>query len=452
MNSRFARGLDWPLSYEDLRPLYDQVQREVGISGDASAEVWRPPGDPYPMPPLPVFSQGRLIERGLKALGLRTAPLPLAIDSIEHQGRAPCLYDGWCDAGCPIGALANPLALYANQAIRAGATISHDRTVTLVLTNAQGDRDRRRVRGHGRAAPGPACRRRHPGGVRDPEPADPAQLGYRETPPRAGERERAGRQVRHGPSPRQRLRPLQRRDAQLLGGDRGQLLSQERSPKDPRKGYLGSSQWVVANALKPNDLLGIANARPDLFGTPLHALLQTASRHLGTMTVFGETLPHPDNRLVLSDRTDRHGLPLARLIHGSGPDDARCFETGMTEGLAILRAAGAYQVWAEGAPTRTSWGDDHGPQPPDLGDQQLRADPRESEPVRGRAGALAHIGRRQSDLHHPRAGPAHGELPHRALVQLDLSRSDARDAAGRVRSHAERRDRPVGTKVPERPF
>lgn len=49
MKSRFGQGLDWPISYEDLRPYYDQIQKEVGISGDAKAEVWRPAGDPYPM-------------------------------------------------------------------------------------------------------------------------------------------------------------------------------------------------------------------------------------------------------------------------------------------------------------------------------------------------------------------------------------------------------------------
>ena len=28
-----ARGLDWPLEYEQLRPWYDQVQEDVGMSG-----------------------------------------------------------------------------------------------------------------------------------------------------------------------------------------------------------------------------------------------------------------------------------------------------------------------------------------------------------------------------------------------------------------------------------
>ena len=46
MRSDSGRGLDWPIRYEDLQPHYDAVQAECGVAGDASAEPWRPPGDP----------------------------------------------------------------------------------------------------------------------------------------------------------------------------------------------------------------------------------------------------------------------------------------------------------------------------------------------------------------------------------------------------------------------
>ncbi len=142
MKSRFGQGLDWPLSYDELRPFYDRIQQEVGIAGDAQAEVWRPAGEPYPMPPLPVFAQGKLIAQGFSQLGLRTAPAPMAINSIEYNGRPICHNDGWCDAGCTIGALANPLVLHLPQARAAGATLLHNSFVTRVLTGPKGDRVR----------------------------------------------------------------------------------------------------------------------------------------------------------------------------------------------------------------------------------------------------------------------------------------------------------------------
>ena len=40
-----------------------------------------------------------------------------------------------------------------------------------------------------------------------------------------------------------------------------QLMAQDGYAKNPDKGYVASSSWLIGNALKPNDLLGIANSR-----------------------------------------------------------------------------------------------------------------------------------------------------------------------------------------------
>ena len=66
LQSDHGVGLDWPLSYADLAPHYDRVQTEVGLSGDADQERWRPQGAPYPMPPLPLFAQSRVLAKALK--------------------------------------------------------------------------------------------------------------------------------------------------------------------------------------------------------------------------------------------------------------------------------------------------------------------------------------------------------------------------------------------------
>src|SRR4030081_468590 len=38
MKSEHGRGLDWPISYQDVAPFYDKVARETGVSGDAKAQ------------------------------------------------------------------------------------------------------------------------------------------------------------------------------------------------------------------------------------------------------------------------------------------------------------------------------------------------------------------------------------------------------------------------------
>ena len=126
----------------------------------------------------------------------------------------------------------------------------------------------------------------------------------------------------------------------------GQLLCQEEYLKDSRRGYVNSAQWLIANALKPNDLLGLANVRTELFGAELERFLKTAAHHLATMTFVGEDLPKPENRLVLTSQKDRFGLPIARLNHSFGPEDISCFEAGIKQGEEVFRAAGSYEVWA----------------------------------------------------------------------------------------------------------
>lgn len=348
MRSRFGRGLDWPLKYAELAPYYDRVQTEAGVSGDAEQEVWRPPGAPYPMPPVAVFAQGKTIARGFTKLGKRVAPLPMAVTSVPYQGRPACIWDGWCDAGCPIGALANPLTIHLPRALKAGAQLFANTAATRVLTNDAGtvatgievvtsDQQRHTLSADlvilaAFAIENPrlllaSANERHPQGLGN-----------------AGDM--VGRYVMtHSAG---LVFGLFDEDTQCYrGAFGGQLVNQDSYPKltHEKQGAFGSYQWMIAQAVKPNDLLGIATTRPDLYGEALQTFLKRAARGFAGMQAVCETLPVADNRVTLSQERDANGVPLARVVHNTHEQSNALWRASLAEGRAVMEAAGATEVW-----------------------------------------------------------------------------------------------------------
>ena len=294
MRSDHGRGLDWPFDYAELAPFYDRVQSECGVSGDAERERWRPPGAPYPLPPVPTFAQGKTIARGFEKLGLATAPLPLAVTSEPYQGRAPCIWDGWCDAGCPIGALANPLTVHLPRALARGALIHHETRAVRLVTGERSDRvdgvevvtssGERRVL-YADVVILAAFAVQNPRLLlASANDAHPDGLGNANG--------LVGRYVMtHAAGLVYGLFDEETRC--YMGAFGGQLVNQDGYGKTTHaaSGAFGSYQWMIAQAVKPNDLLGIATTRPDLIGASVDEFMQRAARGFATMTAVVEDLP-----------------------------------------------------------------------------------------------------------------------------------------------------------------
>jgi choline dehydrogenase-like flavoprotein len=345
--STYGVGLDWPISYDDLRPYYDQIQTEVGISGDDATDLWTPPHDPYSMPPLPILDQGKALKRGFDALKIPTSPTPQAILSQQKGARAACILDGWCAAGCPIGALANPQVTYLQEALLAGATLINDAYVTRVLTNAAGDRatgvefydftgtkqqvDGRVIAMGAYAIENPrillnSTSSDHPDGLANSSGLVGAYMMCH-----------IGGQV---------FGLFDEETKPYMGRTGGELWSQAQYNSDEKtNGYIGGYQWLGATAAKPNDLLGICMMRPDLYGTKLDDFLKTASHHLVSNTALGNDLPDEANRVTLSDQKDQYGFPLAQVTHAIGPHQTKMREAALKLGQEIMQAAGANEVW-----------------------------------------------------------------------------------------------------------
>jgi choline dehydrogenase-like flavoprotein len=350
MRSAHGRGLDWGLTYAELRPWYDRVQADVGISGDASREPWRGPGEPYPLPPLRTFRHGELLAAGFRKLELPVAPMPAAILSQEYADRAACLYDGWCDAGCPIGALANPLYTYLGWAQGRGVEVRTGAEVVRVLTDAKG-----RARGVEYVT----------NGERREQPADLVVLAasFIQNPRIlfcSGESRRPGGGTNPGlANSSGTLGKYLLADAMgfayglfdepteiWMGVNSGQYYHHSGLRHAGRPELFGGVQWQIGPAAKPNDIFGVAVTRPDLYGQALHDFVRDATRHMAYMVGFVGGAPHAENRIELDpSRRDANGTPLARTIHRHDADTLALVEHVNRQGLAVLKAAGARTAW-----------------------------------------------------------------------------------------------------------
>ncbi|HUQ80126.1 MAG TPA: GMC family oxidoreductase [Gemmatimonadaceae bacterium] len=96
--SRDGLGDDWPITYDDVKPWYDEVDKLIGIFGSQEGLPNEPDGI-FHAPPVPRCYE-RLAGQAAKKLGLTVIPSRLSIITKPHNGRAPCHYCGQCNRGC----------------------------------------------------------------------------------------------------------------------------------------------------------------------------------------------------------------------------------------------------------------------------------------------------------------------------------------------------------------
>ncbi len=91
-------GDDWPITYDDLKPYYDQVDRFIGIFGTNEGLPNEPDGIFMP-PPKPRCYE-LLVKKAADALNITCVPARMSIITRNHNGRVACHYCGQCNRGC----------------------------------------------------------------------------------------------------------------------------------------------------------------------------------------------------------------------------------------------------------------------------------------------------------------------------------------------------------------
>lgn len=89
---------NWPISYDELKPWYDRVDRLIGIFG--SVEGLRNEPDGIFLPPPRPRCQELWVKQACDRMGITCIPARLSILTQPLNGRAACHYCGQCNRGC----------------------------------------------------------------------------------------------------------------------------------------------------------------------------------------------------------------------------------------------------------------------------------------------------------------------------------------------------------------
>jgi choline dehydrogenase-like flavoprotein len=128
---------DWPISYEELLPFYEETDLEVGASGMPGNPAY-PPGAAPPMPAHPILKTGRRMAEAMNGLGWHWWPGYTAIPSQEYGEQKQCVRYGICRMGCPEGAKGSTDVTHWPAAMRHGARVVTGARVSRIVVDEQG--------------------------------------------------------------------------------------------------------------------------------------------------------------------------------------------------------------------------------------------------------------------------------------------------------------------------
>ena len=339
---------DWPLSYEELRPHFETIDREIATSGLGGDPAY-PPGAAPPLPAFPIGPSGEKMAAAMNRLGWHWWPATLAIPSQPHGSRAPCMRRGTCMWGCPEGAKASTDITHWPIAQRHGARLITGARVREVTTNDRGLAtgaiylDESGAEHHQpaltvvMAANGVGTPRllllstsaRFPDGL-----ANGSGLVGK-------------RLMMH---PYVSVAGIYEDDLDTTAGPVGaSLVSSEFGETDTSRGFLRGSHWEMLPSGPPFMALGMAGhgalSLDEGWGAALHELMRASLGHSFAWGFAAEDLPDESNTVTL-DHTlcDSDGIPAPKIRYRISPMTRTSLEFNAARAREAHDAAGALKT------------------------------------------------------------------------------------------------------------
>ena len=335
----FGVGEDWPISFDQIDPYYDEVEQFLGVSGP-SPYPWGPARKKgYALGPLPINGAGQLMERGCKSLGIKTSPAANAALSAgyyqEGVGHRPaCANRGFCQAGCNIGAKASMDVTYIPLALHYGAEVRPECFVIELVKNEagkisevvyirNGQEERQKCRNVF------LC-----GGT-----IETARLllmnGLANSSGQVGRNLMAHTALQIWGEFDEDIRPYK--------GIPGSVISEDTHRPDGAD-FVGGYLLQSIGVMPVTYVSQMARAR-GLWGEDLKRAA-AAYNHVAGINILGDCLPYEHNYLELSSENDARGLPKPRIFFSNGESEERMTAHADKIMREIWDAAGAKNVWA----------------------------------------------------------------------------------------------------------
>lgn len=330
-------GADWPISYPDLAPFYEEIEGELPVAG----EDW-PWGDPhrYPQRPHPLSGNGEVFQRGALAAGIETRVGPVAITNGRFGNRPHCIYRGFCLQGCKVNAKASPLISHIPDALAHGAEVRANAMVTAV------DVDERTGRATG-------VRYVHEGVEYRQRAAHVLVAGYSIETPRlllnstsrrfpsglCNDFDQVGRylMVQGAPQTAGRFPG----EVRMYKAPPPEVSSEQFYETDPTKPYKRGFSIQTVSPLPITWAEHITGQGH--WGADLRRYMQDYV-HWSVLGALCEFLPQPGNRVTLAEDKDRYGLPVANFSYTQCENDKQLLSAAQAVMEDILDAAGAEET------------------------------------------------------------------------------------------------------------
>lgn len=329
---------DWPIDHNDLAPHYDAVEGAWGVAGVAGD----PSGGPKDVPRLSlptIGAHGERIIAAMERLGWHWWPVDLAVgQDAEAPTNGVCTHPGPCEIGCPARVRSGADRAFIARAIACGARLICGARVQHLERTADGrvaaavcrdDTGQYRVKGAQFVLAA--------GGIGTPRLLLLSGDGF------ANRSGLVGRNLMLHPHARiDGLFP--ERLGTWIAGQKAGVVTSEFLATRPDCGFVRGFRMQLGGGPDPLSLAHGALVGPIPWGDNHHAAFAARFDHICGVTVCGEDLPEPTNRITLSDHLkDRDGLPAAKMIYRLSSNSRVMLDTAIARAEELLCEAGAIQ-------------------------------------------------------------------------------------------------------------